>query len=220
MLNEVKRALPEERLAKVLQLAPFAAATWGLVDGLADATQAVYWSDVAPNWDGQREEEINDGIRRLLKAKRPRAAFALVNRRLEKVVPGLLYQVMLDIALGGDEQAGHYQLEPWSIHKPSSLWTRATSSPSKRWRLLSFLTSRRCRGVSDNAMRGVSRTLRYTSSPTPSYSSKPSRGPTSVRTEKRIRRSLPRIRRKTERIAHIEATNSWTHWSVFRGEML
>lgn len=162
VLDEVKKALPEERLAKVLQLSPFTAVTWGLVDGLGDAAQAAYWADVAPNWDAQSDDDINDGIRRLLKAKRPRAAFALVNLRLEKVVPALLYQLMMDIAVGGEEQAGHYQLEPWSLSQAFQLMDKSNEFTVEKMAALEFpYIEALSRDIGQRDARGVPNLERY-----------------------------------------------------------
>lgn len=165
VLNKMKQALPEERFATVLQFAPFAAITWEFVDGLTDAARAIYWSRALPNWDAHSDEEINDGIRRLLKAKRPRAAFALVNLRLEKVIPGLLYQLMMDIAIGGDEQAGQYSLEPWSISQAFQLMDKSNEFSVDKMAILEFpYIEALSRSIGQHEARGVPNLEKYVES--------------------------------------------------------
>ena len=81
VLKGVAAGLSEEDMAQLLVLAPFGKSTWKLVDALGEAAQAKYWSEVTPDWIHNSDAENNEGVERLLKAERPRAAFSCIRFR-------------------------------------------------------------------------------------------------------------------------------------------
>lgn len=109
--------LSDEDTARVLLLAPFRKPTWTLVDGLDEHGQAIYWKEVAPDWIHDSDTENNEAVERLLKAQRPRAAFACAHYHPDKLGAELLYRLLSEVAKGGNEQSGHYQLEEYAIEQ-------------------------------------------------------------------------------------------------------
>ncbi len=115
ILGEVKQALAQRDFAEILKFAPFHSATWALADNLDEASQKIYWADVSPNWQHQSDADLNEGVERLLSAKRPRAAFAWVHFVLGKIRPALLFRLLSEIATSKDEPSGHYRLDGYHI---------------------------------------------------------------------------------------------------------
>ena len=73
--ESLRADLSEEETLRVLLLCPYRHATWELVDQLSEEARSTYWRDVVPQFVFDEAEENNEGTRRLLDAKRPRAAF-------------------------------------------------------------------------------------------------------------------------------------------------
>jgi len=115
ILRDVKKGVPEEDFARILALAPFHGPTWALVDELEPAAQKVYWDSVLPGWNHQNDTDLNDAVERLIKAKRPRAAFHCTHFELKKIKPTFLFQLLHEIAVGEEEQPGQYQLDSYYI---------------------------------------------------------------------------------------------------------
>jgi addiction module HigA family antidote len=121
LLRCVKSSLSEDDFRTVLELAPFRTSTWSLVDELSTHRQKAYWANVSPGWDGQSDDQLNEAVKRLLAAKRPRAAFSCVHFSLEKMRPSVLFRLMTEIVASGEEPAGHYQMDPYNIEKAFEL---------------------------------------------------------------------------------------------------
>ena len=117
VMEKLKGFLPPESFVKVLEQAPFRAATWSVVEEMDDQYQQAYWSTVQPVWEGQTDEELNEIVDKLIEAKRPRAAFNCVDIVFEKLRPVVLFKLMEAVATVGDEPEGHYQLQPYDIEK-------------------------------------------------------------------------------------------------------
>lgn len=113
--------LTEEETLRLLLLCPYRQATWELVDQLPEMARSLYWREVVPHYVFDSVSENNEGVRRLLEAKRPRAAFAAVHFRLDEVRPQLLVQILSDIARGGNDKAGEFQLNDHDIQKAFQL---------------------------------------------------------------------------------------------------
>jgi len=117
VLRAVAKGLSEDQVAQLLVLAHFNKKTWKLVDELSGSAQAKYWSEVAPDWSGQSEADLNESVDRLLKVERPRAAFSVVRLEPEKLDPEVLFRLLSAIATGGNDKTGTYQLERWSVEQ-------------------------------------------------------------------------------------------------------
>lgn len=117
VLKSIGANLSEKNMARLALLAPFGKSTWRLVDALGEDARLNYWTDVVPDWIHEFNEEANEGVERLLKAGRPRAAFACVRFHPEKLDPQTLYRMLSDIAKGGEDRAGEYALEQHNVEK-------------------------------------------------------------------------------------------------------
>ncbi len=115
VLKTIATGLSEKDMVQLLLLAPFGKTTWNLVDPLGEEAQAEYWVNVAPDWIRNSDGENNEGIERLLKAERPRAAFKCVRIHLEKVDPQVLFRLLSKMANGGNDRTGEYLLEPHEV---------------------------------------------------------------------------------------------------------
>lgn len=116
-LQAVATNRPEPDLVQLLLLAPFTRSTWQLVDALSEDGQARYWADVVPDWLHDADEERNEGVERLLRAERPRAAFSLVRFHPEKLDAQVLFRLLTEVAKGGRDRAGEYRLEHYNIEE-------------------------------------------------------------------------------------------------------
>ncbi len=117
VLKAVALGLSEADLAQLLLLAPFGRGTWTPVDALGEAAQAKYWSEVVPDWIHHSDAENNEGVDRLLKADRPRAAFSCARFHPEKLDAQVLFRLLSAIAAGGNEKHGEYMLEHYSVEQ-------------------------------------------------------------------------------------------------------
>ena len=113
----IKSALSPEQFCVVLMLSPFRKATWQFVDNLPSGLQEKYWINVQPHWIHDADDENNEAVERLLKAKRPRAAFACVHYKLDQLNPELLFRMMSDVVTEDVDPQEHYQLEEYYIDK-------------------------------------------------------------------------------------------------------
>ena len=107
----------EEYTVRVLSLAPYRKCTWKLVDALGEASQAKYWSEVAPDWIHDSDPENSESVERLLRAGRPRAAFWCIRFEPDKLDVEVLFRLLSEMAQGGNDQSGHYQLETYNVEK-------------------------------------------------------------------------------------------------------
>lgn len=113
----IKTALSPEQFCVVLMLSPFRKSTWQLVDNLPSELQEKYWINVQPHWIHDADDENNEAVERLLRAKRPRAAFACVHYKLDELNPELLFRMMSDVVTEDVDPQKHYQLEEYYIDK-------------------------------------------------------------------------------------------------------
>ncbi len=115
VLENIGKELSDEGMVQLLLLAPFCKSSWSLVDGLSINAQAKYWREVAPDWIGAANPESLEGVERLLKAGRPRAAFSCIRLELSKVDPQVLFRLLSEMAKVGNDQPGQYMLEQYYV---------------------------------------------------------------------------------------------------------
>jgi addiction module HigA family antidote len=116
--------LTENEALRLLLLSPYRLATWELVDQLLAEARAIYWRDVVPQYAFDAPDQNNESVRRLLDAKRPRAAFAAVHFQLDEIRPPLLVQMLSGMAQEGNDKAGEYQLRDYDIQRAFQLVDR------------------------------------------------------------------------------------------------
>lgn len=117
ILKSVAASLSEEETVQLYILAPFGKSTWTLVDTLSEAAQAKYWSAVMPDRLHDNDAENYEAVERLLKAKRPRAAFSCVKYHPEKLDAQILFRLLSEMAQGDNDQSGQYALEHYHVEE-------------------------------------------------------------------------------------------------------
>ena len=118
VLEAISMDLSEEETARLLVLSPFDKSTWKLVDALGEAPRGKYWADVMPDWIHRPDAENNDGVERLLKAGRPRAAFSCVRYHPKKLDTQVLFRLLSEMAKGGsNDRPGEYLLEHYNVEQ-------------------------------------------------------------------------------------------------------
>jgi Plasmid maintenance system antidote protein len=114
-LQYIAARLPEEDKGRLFVLAPYCKSTWKLVDAAGEMTRAKYWSEVMPSWIPNSDSENSESVERLLLAGRPRAAFSCIQFEPSKLDVQVLYRLLFEMALGGDDQPGEYMLDRYYI---------------------------------------------------------------------------------------------------------
>ena len=115
--KSVAAALSEEDTVRLLVLAPYRKGTWILVDTLGERGQSQYWREVEPDWIHDSDSENSESVERLLKAGRPRAAFACVKAIPSKIDVLVLFKLLSEMARINNDQTGEYMLEDYHIQE-------------------------------------------------------------------------------------------------------
>src|SRR5262249_54772865 len=126
VLSRVATGLSEEDTVRLFVLAPYGKSTWKLVDALGEVAQAKYWSEVNPEWLHHSDAENNESVERLLKAKRPRAAFSCIRLAPGKLDAQVLFRLLSAMSEGGNDQPGHYML---AQHDVEAAFKHLTTNP-------------------------------------------------------------------------------------------
>ena len=100
---------------RLLSLSPFKRSTWALVDGLGQEASKRYWEEVKPFFNQGDADDMQEGVVRLIGARRPRAGFFSVRYDLKVLDVDLLFRLMSAIAKDSDDKPGEYQLESYHI---------------------------------------------------------------------------------------------------------
>jgi addiction module HigA family antidote len=116
-LKTVASVLTEVEKVQLFLLAPFGRGTWKLVDTLKPAAQAKYWREVAPDWFQLKDSENNEAVERLLKAKRPRAAFSCIKREPSELDAQVLFRLLSEMTHAGNDQHGQYMPDHYDIER-------------------------------------------------------------------------------------------------------
>jgi addiction module HigA family antidote len=109
--------LSEDDAVKLLVLCPYSSTTWSLVDTLGEAPQTKYWNEVVPDWLPHSDDENIQGVERLLRAGRPRAAFSCIRFKPSGLDAQVLYRLLSDMAAGGNDKSGEYMLEHYNVEQ-------------------------------------------------------------------------------------------------------
>lgn len=120
ILSATASHLLDDDLVQLLKIAPFDKCTWKLVDLNNEALRTRYWSDVLPVPIQHSVAENKEAIERLLKAKRPRAAFFCVRFHPENLDSQLLFRLLSAVAAGGNENPGEFMLDHYNVEKAFS----------------------------------------------------------------------------------------------------
>jgi addiction module HigA family antidote len=120
MLRIVASRASPEKAAQLLMLAPFDGKTWTFVDELGDEVQTAYWAGVNPRWSDD-PADLAEAVKRLIAARRPRAAFQLSRLDLKALPAPLIYAVLVAILTNSTEAANTYMLDPYSLREAFKL---------------------------------------------------------------------------------------------------
>ncbi len=126
VLKEVTAGLTESNIVQLLLLASFNKNTWNLIDALEEEAQAQYWCNVAPDWFGCPSGDMNEGIERLLKAGRPRAAFKYAHLHVKELDPEVLFRILSEMPNGKNDQQGEYLIEPYEVEEALKLLEKSS----------------------------------------------------------------------------------------------
>ena len=108
--ESLRNNISEEETLRLLLLSPYRATTWELVDQLPAQTRNRYWDEVIPHYLHSKKEKI-ESVQRLLKAKRPRAAFASVHFELSDIPPYLIAQILSAMLKKTKDKDNEYLLD-------------------------------------------------------------------------------------------------------------
>lgn len=114
-IRHIASSLDEESRTQLLLLAPFRRTTWMLAGELDGSDGLSYWRLVHPDLLRDSDDELSEAVSRLMKVNRPRAAFSTIRFQLEKIDASVLHRLLLDIAKGGDDKPGEYQVENYNL---------------------------------------------------------------------------------------------------------
>jgi addiction module HigA family antidote len=117
VVKKVGTDLSEEDTVKLLVLCPYSPPIWSLVDTLGETAQVKYWNEVVPDWLPHSDDENNQGVERLLKAGRPRAAFSCIRFKPSGLDAQVLYRLLSDMATGGNDKPDEYMLEHYNVEE-------------------------------------------------------------------------------------------------------
>jgi len=124
LLLDIRKLLSESDFVRLLLLSPYRKSTWSAVDGMSAEGQENYWRDVYPTWIFEPEDDNNESISRLLKCKRPRAAFAAVHFRLDKLRTSQLLEMIIALAQKSNDRDGEYSIHQHDLKEAFELLDR------------------------------------------------------------------------------------------------
>lgn len=121
LLLSARERLPESDFIRLLLLAPYRKSTWTAADAMSSEGQESYWRDVYPTWIYEPEEHNSESIARLIKVKRPRAAFSAVHFQLEGLRRSQLVELLVAIAQVGNDRDDEHTLHDHDIKEAFKL---------------------------------------------------------------------------------------------------
>ena len=116
---------PETFAVELLLRGPFDTTTWKLVDELSTASQNQYWANVVPDLFHQSDADVKEGIERLLKAGRPRAALVAVHLKQERVEVRTLYRLLSEMLKEGNDSPREYRLPQHDVQEAFELLNKS-----------------------------------------------------------------------------------------------
>ncbi len=120
----LRAVVSEDEALHLLLLSPYRATTWKLVDQLSAMARSRYWMEVTPQYVYDLPEENNESIRRLIKVKRPRAAFESLDFALEEIPTSLLAQLLSAMAGQTQDKDREHRLDNYHVRHAFQLLDR------------------------------------------------------------------------------------------------
>ena len=115
LLSAVSVGVDTDMIVRLFQCAPFKQDTWRLLDQYSQEILDRYWQGVVPQRNRYSDAELVEIIDRLLKARRPRAAFHTVCWDWPQVETSRLKRLLHAVATVNDEPADWYILDAYSL---------------------------------------------------------------------------------------------------------
>ena len=107
----------KEEGVQLLCLAGFNSVVWSKVQEMGRAVSEEYWAKVRPPWRGNTEEEINYAVSRLLRARRPLAAFNHVYLDWERVESVHIQRILSELPASDEWGQGKVQFNARNIRQ-------------------------------------------------------------------------------------------------------
>lgn len=123
-LRKARTRLSESDFVRLLLLSPYRKSTWAAADEMSPGGREAFWRDVHPSWIFEPEEHNHESVDRLLRAKRPRAAFSAVHFKLEGLRPSILVDLLIAVARESDDKDGEYLLRDYDVKQAFALLDR------------------------------------------------------------------------------------------------
>jgi hypothetical protein len=105
----------EDRIIRVLKLAPFKRSTWRIADGLHEGLRARYWTEANPDWIVDDAAEVGELVGRLLTAGRPKAALGAVRFQVETLDSPLIVRLLKDLATKSSEHDSNIRFQGYEL---------------------------------------------------------------------------------------------------------
>lgn len=113
----------EDALVTLMLLSPCTRLVWSLVDRLPEVGQQRYWQEVTPIFSPNNASETEEGMRRLLRAERPQAAFMISEPLLEVLPPELIAKTLMTMAHAKNQE--HLSISNYYIHRAFSILNKS-----------------------------------------------------------------------------------------------
>ncbi|GGH04726.1 hypothetical protein GCM10007420_21510 [Glycocaulis albus] len=115
LIKRVLKKAGERHRVALLKLAPFDRANWQFLDECPSAERDKYWLSVIPSGRANGAE-LQEGVKHLMDAGRPRAAFAYSRFQRDELNVKVLFELLSAMAReGGNDRPGEYQLSHYDI---------------------------------------------------------------------------------------------------------
>lgn len=108
-LRDLRGAFGDTQHLEFLLLAPFNRKTWAAIDQLPAPLQNDYWKAVSP-WHATNDDAL-EAVRQLTAAGRPGVAFHVGKHGLKLLGPQVVYDLLVQIAQGKNEEDEAYKLD-------------------------------------------------------------------------------------------------------------
>ena len=115
LLMAVRAGVDAGETVRLFRCAPFRRDTWRLLDESNAQIRSRYWKEVVPQWNRYTEEELTEIVDRLLEARRPHAAFQVVNGEWLQVETSRLKRLLLAVATKNAEPVDSYRPDAYSL---------------------------------------------------------------------------------------------------------
>jgi hypothetical protein len=126
-------------ICRLLKCSPFQHDTWEEVANRGDTVRQQYWREVPIDWLRKDSPDLNEGIDRLLEARRPRAAFMAVHFAIKEVETSRLQRLLREVGTCDAEPPGTYRLDPHYLSEALNTLQARTGVTEEEMARLEFI---------------------------------------------------------------------------------